>query len=86
MTVEASAEMGCRSEIFEDINNPCRESELRKRYDMLRINKWPKCLQKIKGKSNKRRGETADEKKEKETVERMIKVSYYPREIFIIHG
>ncbi|XP_067281648.1 uncharacterized protein si:dkey-61p9.7 [Pseudorasbora parva] len=73
MSVEASAEIACSSEIFEDINNPCRESELTKRYEMLRLNKWPKCLQKIKEKSNKRRGETADEKKEKETVERMIK-------------
>lgn len=71
MSVEASAEMGCSNEIFEDINNPCRESELRRRYEMLRLNTWPKFLQKIKENSNMRREETADVNKE--NVERMIK-------------
>ncbi|XP_048009177.1 uncharacterized protein si:dkey-61p9.7 [Megalobrama amblycephala] len=76
MSIEASAEMGCTSEIFEDINNPCRESELRKRYEILRISLWPKCLRTIRENVKKRRGETADEKKEKETVERMIKNTF----------
>lgn len=76
MSIEASAEMGGSSDMFEDINNPCRESELRKRYEMLKINMWPKCLQKMKENLKKRRGETADERKEKETVERMIKMVF----------
>ncbi|KAF4115389.1 hypothetical protein G5714_002878 [Onychostoma macrolepis] len=73
ISVEASGEIGCSSKIFEDVNNPCRESELRKSYEKLGLNAWPKCLQKIKGISKTRRGDPADEKNEKEIAERMIK-------------
>lgn len=71
MSIEASAEIGFNSKIFEDINNPCRESELRKSYELLRVKEWPKCLMSIKDRIKK--GKVEDEKTEKETIKRMMK-------------
>ncbi|XP_073802335.1 uncharacterized protein isoform X4 [Danio rerio] len=71
MSIEASAEIGSNSKIFEDINNPCRESELRKSYEMLRVKEWPKCLMRIK--DGVKQGKLEDEKTEKETIKRMMK-------------
>ncbi|XP_056315249.1 uncharacterized protein si:dkey-61p9.7 isoform X2 [Danio aesculapii] len=71
MTIEASAEIGSSSRIFEDINNPCRDSELRKSYELLRVEGWPRCLMKIK--DGVKKGKLDDEKTEKETIKRMMK-------------
>lgn len=74
MSVEASVEIGTSGDIFEDISNPCRESEIKSSYNKMRMTMWPKILKEIEKKAS--REETVDKKEEKERVKRMIKVTF----------
>lgn len=74
MSIQASVEIGTNGEIFEDISNPCRESELRQSYNKLKMTMWQKCLQDIENKFKASNG-TVDKTKEKEAVKIMIKVT-----------
>ncbi|XP_043085063.1 uncharacterized protein LOC122331579 [Puntigrus tetrazona] len=71
MAFEASVDMGSSGASCEDINNPCRESELRKMYDKLRLQKLSKHIMDIKMKSKK--DKTISETNEKERLKAMLK-------------
>lgn len=77
MSIEASVEIGTSGEIFEDVSNPCRQSELRSSYNKMRTTMWPKILKEIEKKSKANREETVDKNEEKERVKKMIKVTLY---------
>ncbi|XP_043085015.1 putative mediator of RNA polymerase II transcription subunit 26 isoform X2 [Puntigrus tetrazona] len=71
MAFEASVDMGSSGASCEDLNNPCRESELRKMYDKLRLQKLSKHIMDIKMKSKK--DKTISETNEKERLKAMLK-------------
>lgn len=73
MSIEASFEIGTSGEIFEDISNPCRESELTSSYNKMKTTMWPKILKEIEKKSNER---TEDKNEEKKRAKKMIKVTF----------
>ncbi|KAL1268816.1 hypothetical protein QQF64_034179 [Cirrhinus molitorella] len=70
MGFEASVNMGSSGALCEDLNNPCRESELRKMYDKLRLQMLSKYIIEIKKKS--KTDKTINEAKEKEKLKQMI--------------
>uniref|UniRef100_A0A672KX41 Uncharacterized protein n=1 Tax=Sinocyclocheilus grahami TaxID=75366 RepID=A0A672KX41_SINGR len=72
----ASVEIGTGGEIFEDISNPCRESELRSSYNRMRTTMWPKCIKEIEKKLKASRKESVDKNEEKKKIKRMIKVIF----------
>lgn len=72
MSIEASFDIGTSGEIFEDISNPCRESELRLSYNKMKTTMWPKILKEIEKKSKERK----DKNEEKKRVKKMIKVTF----------
>lgn len=76
MSFEASVEIGTSGEIFEDISNPCRESELSSSYNKMRTTMWPKCLKEIEKKTKASRENTVDKNEEKEKLKRMIEVTF----------
>ncbi len=76
MSIEASVEIGTSGEIFEDISNPCRESELRSSYKRMRTTMWPKCLKEMEKKSKASGEESVDKNEEKKKIKRMIKVTF----------
>ncbi|KAK7140714.1 hypothetical protein R3I94_013101 [Phoxinus phoxinus] len=70
MSIEASFEIGTSGEIFEDISNPCRESELRSSYNKMKTTMWPKIIKEIEKKTKE---SIEDKNEEKKRAKKMIK-------------
>lgn len=47
MVTDCTAQMGSSGALSEDINNPCRETELKKMYEQLKNNSLPNYVTKI---------------------------------------
>lgn len=74
MAFDVSVDMGSSGALCEDINNPCRETELIKLYDKLRLQTLPKHLIEIKKRSKTNR--SINEVKEKEKLREMVQVMF----------
>lgn len=72
MVVDVSADMGSSGVLSEDINNPCRETELRKMFDKLKINLLPEYMCQIQRMSET--DKTIDVAKEKKRLNAMFQV------------
>ncbi|XP_043084984.1 centrobin-like isoform X24 [Puntigrus tetrazona] len=68
---DAVVDMGSSGALSEDLNNPCRESELKKMYDKLRLQMLAKYIMEIKKKS--KTDKTINETNEKERLKAMLK-------------
>ncbi|XP_043085073.1 uncharacterized protein LOC122331586 isoform X2 [Puntigrus tetrazona] len=68
---DAVLDMGSSGALTEDLNNPCRETELKKMYDKLRLQMLAKYIMEIKKKS--KTDKTINETKEKERLKAMLK-------------
>ncbi|XP_043085061.1 uncharacterized protein LOC122331577 [Puntigrus tetrazona] len=71
MASDAVLDMGSSGALTEDLNNPCRETELKKMYDKLRLQMLAKYIMEIKKKS--KTDKTINETKEKERLKAMLK-------------